>query len=264
MEPAPVGARLVSLFRPSRSAALFVLAIVGAALLATGATARRGADRLTIFAASSLTEAFTAFDPAQRYSFGSSGTLETQITQGAPADVFASASPVNTQRLFSAGLVERPVAFTANRLALIVPRANPAGIGSVADLRHKRVKLVIAAQAVPVGAYTRQVLRRLGLLSVLSNVVSREADAKAVTGKVALGQADAGFVYVTDARAVADRVTVIPIPARAQPHVVYEVAVVAASSRRTAARGWIKGLVGRRGQSALRAAGFLRIRRDPS
>ena len=176
--------------------------------------------------------------------------LETQIRNGAPADIFASASPVNTQRLFAAGLVDKPVTFTANRLALIVPKSNPAGIKSVYDLKTKNVKLVIANAAVPVGSYTRTVLKKMALSSVLSKVVSQESDVKAVTGKVALGQADAGFVYVTDARAVSDQVTVIRIPAWAQPRVRYEIAVVARSGNKVAARAWIKRILSVKGQAA--------------
>jgi molybdate transport system substrate-binding protein len=242
--------------------AVAVLALPGA--LAAPAGSRSHADPLTIYAASSLTEVMKAYDGTQRYSFAGSNTLETQIRQGAPADVFASASPLNTQRLFAAGLVEQPVTFTANRLALIVPRANPAGIESVYDLRDKPVKLVVAGAAVPVGGYTITILRKMGLSSVLSKVVSQESDVKAVTGKVALGQADAGFVYVTDARAVADAVTVIRIPAWAQPRVRYEVAVVSRSGSKTAAQAWIRGLLSARGQAALRAAGFLAIPRAGS
>lgn len=232
---------------------------VAAALLALlfAAPAQTESTRLTIYAASSLTDAFGRFDRAQRYSFGSSGTLETQLRNGAPADLFASAAPLNAQRLFREGLVEKPVTFTSNRLALIVPRSNPAGIGTVYDLRRKPVKLVVAGAAVPVGAYTRTVLRRLGLASVLGKVVSQEPDARAVAGKVALGQADAGFVYVTDARAVADRVRVVAIPASAQPRVRYQIAVVSTSSRRAAARAWIRRLVSPRGQGVLKEFGFL-------
>jgi molybdate transport system substrate-binding protein len=237
-------------------------AAVLALLLATvfAATAQPQSTRLTIYAASSLTDAFRAVDSKPRFSFGSSGTLETQIRNGAPADLFASASRVNTQRLFREGLVERPVAFTANRLALIVPKANPAGIRSVSDLRRKPVKLVIAGEAVPVGAYTRTVLRRMGLLSVLSKVVSEEPDVRAVTGKVALGQAEAGFVYVTDALSVRDRVTVIQIPASAQPRVRYEIAVVSESKRKAAARAWIKLILSTGGQATLRKFGFQPLR----
>jgi molybdate transport system substrate-binding protein len=245
----------------TRLASLVVVALVALSALAGGATARPQvqAQPLTIYAAASLTEVFRALDPGQRYNFAGSNTLETQIRNGAPADIFASAAPLNTQRLFRANLVEKPVTFTANRLALIVPKSNPAGIRSVYDLRRKPVKLVIANAAVPVGGYTRTVLRKMGLVSVLGKVVSQESDVKAVTGKVALGQADAGFVYVTDARPVADDVTVIRIPAWAQPRVRYEIAVVAKSTNKTAAQEWIRTLLSTRGQTALRNAGFLPV-----
>jgi molybdenum ABC transporter molybdate-binding protein len=143
------------------------------------------------------------------------------------------------------------------RLVLIVPRSNPAGLGSVQDLRDKSVKLVIAGPTVPVGAYTRAALRRLGLSFVLAKVVSQETDVRAVTTKVALGQADAGFVYATDAHAVGKRVRVIPVPARAQPRIRYEIAVVTGSTHRAAAQAWIKALLSARGQAALKEYGFL-------
>jgi molybdate transport system substrate-binding protein len=230
-----------------------------AVLLAVGASAnaRSVANPLNIYAAASLTEAFRALDPAQNYNFAGSNALEAQIRQGAPADIFASASPVNTQNLYRAGLVDEPVTFTSNRLALIVPKSNPAGINSIYDLQTKPVKLVVAAPAVPVGGYTRTVLRKMGLTSVLSKVVSEESDVKAVTGKVALGQADAGFVYVTDARPVSDQVTVVRIPAWAQPRVRYEIATVSKSPNKTAAQAWIRMLVGPKGQTGLKRAGFL-------
>jgi molybdate transport system substrate-binding protein len=236
-----------------------VLAALGAVLAILTGSAHAQSQPLTIYAAASLTDVFRAFDPDQRYSFSGSNALETQIRNGAPADIFASAAPLNTQRLFRQNLVGKPVTFTSNRLALIVPKSNPAGIRSVYDLRRKPVKLVIAGAAVPVGGYTRTVLRKMGLSSVLSKVVSQETDVRAVTGKVALGQADAGFVYVTDARAVADRVTVIRIPAWAQPRVRYEIAVVSSSSKKAAAQAWIKTLLSARGQAALKEYGFLPV-----
>jgi len=232
-------------------------ALAVSATLASGATARTHADPLTIYAAASLTEVFKALDGAQRYSFAGSNALETQIRNGAPADVFASAAPLNAERLFKAGIVDKPVTFTANRLALIVPKSNPAGITSIYDLRSKPVKLVVAAPAVPVGGYTVTVLRKMGLSSVLSKVVSRESDVKAVTGKVALGQADAGFVYVTDARPVSDQVSVIRIPAWAQPRVRYEIAVVSKSPNKAAAQAWVRMVLSAKGQTALKNAGFL-------
>lgn len=242
-----------------------VAALLAAAMALAGTAAGRAkAAPLTIYAAASLTDVLKAWDAGQRYSFAGSNALETQIRNGAPADLFASASPVNTQRLFAAGIVERPVTFTANRLALIVPRSNPAGIASVYDLRDKPAKLVVAAPSVPVGAYTITVLRKMGLSAVLSKVVSQESDVKAVTGKVALGQADAGFVYATDARAVSDQVTVVRIPAWAQPRVRYEIAVVSRSTNKATAQAWVKGLLSARGQAALRAAGFLPIPKGAS
>jgi molybdate transport system substrate-binding protein len=233
---------------------LAVAALAG--LLAAPAAAGESAPKLTVFAAASLTEAFQAFDPAEAYSFAGSNTLAAQIKQGARADVFASASAQYTQDLFRAGLVERPVTFATNRLVLIVPKSNPAGLTSVYDLARKNVKLVVAAPAVPVGSYTRTVLRKLGLSSVLTKVVSQETDVKGVVGKVALGQADAGFVYVTDVKPVSGQVTAIRIPTWAQPRVRYEIAVVSSSSQKAAARAWIARVRGKAGQAALARAGF--------
>jgi molybdate transport system substrate-binding protein len=244
-----------------RRLTLFVLALVVLAGSALAATARSQSTPLTIYAAASLTDAFRSLDPAERYSFAGSNALETQIRNGAPADLFASAAPLNTERLFKQGLVQKPVTFTSNRLVLIVPKSNPAGIASVYDLKRKSVKLVVAGAAVPVGGYTRTVLRKMGLSSVLSKVVSQETDVRAVTSKVALGQADAGFVYVTDARAVADRVNVIRIPAWAQPRVRYEIAVVSSSPNKPAAQAWIRMILSARGQAALKEYGFLPLPR---
>lgn len=248
-----------------RRHASFIAIVTIASALVSGASAQTlRADPLTIYAAASLTEVFRGFDPAQRFSFAASNTLETQIRNGAPVDIFASAAALNTKRLFRVGLVEKPVAFTSNQLVLIVPKSNPAGIRSVYDLKRKPVKLVIAGPGVPVGGYTRTVLRKLGLTSVLSKVVSQESDVKAVTGKVALGQADAGFVYATDARPVSDRVSVIRIPAKGQPHVWYEIAVVSESSNKAAARTWIRKILSAKGQAALKNYGFLPLPKAPS
>ena len=236
-----------------------LVALLSLLLLVVGgsATAKpKAAAPISIFAAASLTEVFREFDQGQRYSFGGSNQLATQIRLGAPADVFASASPEFTQRLFRERLVERPVTFASNKVVLIVPKGNPAGIESVYDLRRKDVKLVIGTPAVPVGSYTRTILRRLGLSSVLSKVVSQEPDVKGVVGKVALGGADAGFVYATDVKPVADRLRAIRIPAWAQPRVRYEIAVVSGSNRKAAARAWIRKIRSPAGLKALAQAGF--------
>jgi molybdate transport system substrate-binding protein len=237
------------------AAALVVLG----GLLLPGSTAegRPDATRLTVYAAASLTEVFRKIAPRANYSFGGSNQLAFQIRQGAPADVFASASPQYTQELFRERVVERPVTFASNRLVLAVPRSNPAGLRTVFDLRRKDVRLVVGTPQVPVGSYTRQVLRKLGMTGVLSKVVSQEPDVKSIVGKVALGEADAGFVYATDVTPVKARVRAIRIPPWAQPKVRYEIAVVRRSANLKAARAWVR-MVDRnaRARRLLKRAGF--------
>lgn len=230
-----------------------------AALVAGGASARPGAQRAnpTVFAAASLTDAFPKIMRSAKYSFGGSNALAAQIRLGAPADVFASANMTLPTALYKDKLCSKPVVFTRNRLVLIVPRPNPAHIRSVYDLRKAGVKLVIAAQGVPVGSYTLQVLKRMNLTSVLSHVVSRENDVREVLAKVALNEADAGFVYSTDARTVPRKVLALKIPAWAQPKVQYGICVVSASSNKPAARAFVKRVLGKTGQKILIRYGFL-------
>jgi molybdate transport system substrate-binding protein len=216
------------------------------------------AAALTVFAAASLTNVMPQIDAHPRYSFGGSNTLASQIRQGAPADVFASADTSIPQQLYAEGVVEKPVVFTRNALVMIVPRGNPARLHSVYDLRRDGIKLVVAAPGVPVGDYTRRVLHNLGLDSALSNVVSNENDVRDVLAKVALGEADAGFVYTTDARTVRGKVATIGIRWSAQPIVRYAVAVVRSSSRKSAARAFVAKLLRPVAQARLQAAGFLR------
>lgn len=242
-----------------------VAALLASLLVAGGATA--GASKhasaqvsgITVYAASSLTNVFPQIDSGPKYSFGASSTLAAQITQGAPADVFASANTTIPDQLYAKGLVQKPVIFTRNRLVLVVPTSNPADIHSVYDLKKPGIKLVIAASAVPVGSYTLQVLKQMALTSVLSNVVSRESDVRSVLTKVALGEADAGFVYSTDAKTVSGKVIVIKIPAWAQPKVTYELAVVSSSSKKAAAQRFINEVLSKAGQKKMLAAGFLPI-----
>jgi molybdate transport system substrate-binding protein len=234
------------------------VALAAAALtlvLAPAGGAERHA-RLTVLAASSLTEVFPRIDGGQSYSFGGSNQLAFQIRQGAPADVFASASPSYAQELFREGLVERPRTFASNALVLAVPRSNPAGVHAIWDLRDKKVRLVIGSPAVPIGDYTRRVLRRLGLTSVLDKAVSQEPDVKSIVGKLALGEADAGFVYRTDVRAASGRLRAVAIPDWAQPAVRYEAAVVRSSRSRAAARRFVTLLSTPRARRLLTQAGF--------
>jgi molybdate transport system substrate-binding protein len=232
-----------------------LLAVVLLATLAVPASA--GTPTLTVYAASSLTQVFPLIDARARYSFAGSDQLALQIQQGAPADVFASASPKYTQELYRRGLLDRPRTFAKNRLTLIVPTSNPAGVRSVFDLKRQGIRVVLAAASVPIGKYARQVLARLGLDAVLRNVVSEEQDVKGVVGKVTLGEADAGLVYVTDVKPVAGKVKAIPLPARGQPTVRYEIAVAAAGRHKAAARAFVARVLGRAGRGQLAAAGFL-------
>jgi molybdate transport system substrate-binding protein len=231
----------------------FVLALA----IAATAAAHTDATQPTVFAAASLTDAFPKIAPNARYSFAGSNALAAQIRQGAPADVFASANTALPLALHADGLCSKPVVFTRNTLVLIVPRSNPAGIHGVYDLRRKGIKLVIADKGVPVGSYTLQVLKNMGLSGVLKNVVSRETDVREVLAKVALGEADAGFVYSTDARTVPKKVLVRKIPAWAQPKVQYGICIVSRSSTKPAAQAFVKRVMGPAGQKILLSYGFL-------
>ncbi|HTI34298.1 MAG TPA: molybdate ABC transporter substrate-binding protein [Miltoncostaea sp.] len=239
---------------PGRVAAVLLasLALLAGALAGTA----RAADPPTVYAAASLTDVFPKISPSARFSFAGSNTLALQIRQGAPADVFASAAPNYTQELYRDGLVEKPRFLAYNRLVVIVPKDNPAGITSVYDLVNPGIKLVIANRAVPVGSYTRTVFRNLGITSALSNVVSQESDVRDVLGKIALGQGDAGVVYVTDARAAASRLKMVQIPVFAQPKVRYEIAVVKGARNATAARAFVARATGPVGRKLLAEAGF--------
>jgi molybdate transport system substrate-binding protein len=242
-----------------RTGAAFLLALALLTALTTSATARtkRNGAQMNVFAAASLTEAFSKFDGDQKYNFSGSDALAAQIRLGAPADIFAAASPDAPQALYKAGLVEKPVTFATNKLVLAVPTSNPAGITSVYDLERPGVKLLIGTSTVPIGVYTRQVLGNLGLTSsVMPNVVSQEKDAKSISSKIALGTADAGFMYVTDARAVADKVTVIGLPVWAQPPVRYQIAIVKNTQSHADAAAFIKRLTSKAGRKLLVANGF--------
>jgi molybdate transport system substrate-binding protein len=237
------------------SALALVVALAAGA--ARGAPDASGADRPIVLAAASLTEVLPKIVPDGRYSFGSSNALAEQIRRGAPFDVYLSASPIYSQALHREGLLRKPVAFARNSLVVIVPRSNPAKIRGIADLaKRPKLQLVVAGPKVPVGLYTREVLKRLGLLRVLKKTVSVEPDVKGVVGKVALGQADAGFVYRTDVKPVSSRVRAIAIPARAQPTVSYELAISSRPEDVEAAQDFVIAVLGPDGRRALRAALF--------
>jgi molybdate transport system substrate-binding protein len=211
---------------------------------------------LAIFAAASLTGVFPQIDRTPKYQFAGSDQLAFQITQGAPADVYAAASPKYPEQLYQQGLCSKPAVFATNTVVLIVPRANPAGIHSVYDLRRSGIKLVIGAKGVPIGDYTVKLLANLGLSDVLKNVVSREDEVKLVVAKVAYGEADAGFVYRTDVRPVGAKVFRIALPAAGQPTVQYEMCIPTTTKHRTLATAFMREVLSKRGRTTLRNAGF--------
>jgi molybdate transport system substrate-binding protein len=233
-----------------------VLVAVLAVVAVGAAGAQRDTTRATVFAAASLTNAFPKIGPNARYSFAGSNALAAQIRQGAPADVFASANVKLPFGLYGDGHCSRPVVFTRNALVVIVPRANRKRIKSISDLKRKGVKVVIAAKGVPVGDYTLQVLQKLKLNAVLNNVVSRETDVREVLAKVALDEADAGFVYSTDARTVPKKVRAISIPPRGRPNIEYGICVVLAGDK-AAGHMFVKRVLSSTGQKILLRYGFL-------
>ncbi len=234
------------------------LLVVAAVALAGAQASAAPLAHITVYAAASLTDVFPRIDKAPRYSFAGSNTLSAQIQQGAPADVFASANMTLPSQLYAKGLCSKPVVFTRNKLVVVVPSSNPAKVRSVYDLTHSGTKLVVAGSGVPVGSYTLQILKNMNLgAAVLKNVVSQETDVREVLAKVALGEADAGFVYATDAKTVSGRVKLVKVPAWAQPKVQYGICIVSSSANRAAAQAFVNKTVSKAGQARLIAAGFL-------
>ena len=234
------------------------LVVTAVALAAASTVSAAAPPQITVFAAASLTDAFPKIDKHARYSFAGSNALEAQIEAGAPADVFASANTTLPQTLFAKHLCTKPVVFTKNKLVVVVPRKNRAHIKRFSDLTKPGVKIVIAAKGVPVGNYTLQVLAALHLTDqIMANVVSQETDVREVLAKVVLREADAGFVYRTDAKSVSTDVKVITIPKDAQPTVEYGICVVPQGGHATAARAFVRKVLSKKGQAKLRAFGFL-------
>lgn len=250
-------------------ACLATLAAVTATACQTGVEATTEADprEITVAAAASLTESFTAIGAAfaaehpgvaVRFNFGPSSGLATQIQAGAPVDVFAAADA----RWMDAVAVDPGIAergdFAVNGLVILVPAANPAAVRSATDLARPGVRLVLAAEGVPAGDYARQALAAAGIADrALANVVSNEEDVKGVVQRVALGEADAGIVYRTDRTpAVAPSVRAVELPPEANVRAAYPIAVVDGAPQPDVARQFVAFVRGAAGQAILRAAGF--------
>jgi molybdate transport system substrate-binding protein len=232
-------------------------------------------DQLVVFAAASLREGFTALGdafkgshPGVEVTFNFAGTqeLRTQLEHGAAVDVFASADQQHVQALLAAGRVTAPAIFARNELVLVVSKEASGSLRSLADL-PAATRVVIGASEVPVGRYTLQLLDRAqGTLGadfrarVEAKVVSRELNVRQVLTRVALGEAEAGVVYRTDARAAKDQVTVVPIAPELNVLAEYPIAVVAGAAHPGLARAWVDLVLSREGQASLGAAGFLPAR----
>jgi molybdate transport system substrate-binding protein len=251
----------------------WLLAALSLAVAACGGSTDEGGDgarELVVSAAASLTDAFTdlgaAYEDANpgltvTFNFGPSDGLATQINEGAPVDVFASASATWMDAVQNEGPgVSGRTDFARNELTIVVPADNPAGIESLDDLAEGGVQLVIAAEGVPAGDYAREIFANAGIAdAAMANVVSNAEDVRAVVTAVASGEADAGVVYVTDVTEdVADEVSSVAIPDDVNVIATYPIAVVASSEEADLAQGFVDLVLGD-GQQTLAEYGFLPV-----
>jgi molybdate transport system substrate-binding protein len=196
-------------------------------------------------------------DSNAKFTFNGSGTLATDIEQGAPADVYAAASPKDPAMLLAKGLIDKPSVFATNTLVLIVPKTNPAHIKSVSDITKPGVKIVICNATVPCGDYARTAFMNLGITTpAMKNVVSQATDVTQVVAEIAAGQADVGFVYITDADSAKGKVSVVRLPAKAKPGTEDVIAVVKKAPDPAAAKAFVARVLSAKGQATLKTAGF--------
>jgi molybdate transport system substrate-binding protein len=247
--------------------------LLSLALFLSACGASNTPHTLTVYAAASLTDAFTEIGKAFEaenvgvtvvFNFAGSQNLRTQIEQGAPADVFASANTKEMDTLVAQNIIngDAPQIFLVNRLVVILPKDNPAGIRSLEDLSKPDLKLVFAAEEVPAGRYARQVLENLNALfgadfkdKVMANVVSNEDNIRQAMTKVQLGEADAGIVYVSDAVAAPERLR-IEIPTEVDVLAEYPIAPLAESITTELANRFIAHVLSPAGQATLAKWGF--------
>jgi molybdate transport system substrate-binding protein len=245
-----------------------VLAFAAGALVSgaqpAAAVPQKPSGEITVFAASSLTESFGAIakqfekrypDVAVKFDFDSSSNLAAQISQGAPADVFASADEANLQKTIDSGdVAPPPIVFAKNRLEIAVEQGNPKKVRSLADLGKSGLVVVLCADAVPCGKYAAEAFTKA---RIRVSPASKEENAKATVSKVSLGEADAGVVYVTDVKAAKGGVTAVKIPDRLNVTATYPAAVAKDSHNAETAKAWVQFLQSKTAQKALRSFGFL-------
>lgn len=247
------------------------VAVLGACSTTSGA---QGTSELTIFGAASLKAALEAVTSAYEttnpgttitVSTDSSAALETQIEQGAPADVFLSADLTNPQKLVDGGFASgEPVNVAGNELTIVVPADNPAGIATPADLANDGLRIIAAGDEVPITRYAMQLVANIAAepgapadfaAAYAANVASKEDSVSGVLSKIELGEGDAGIVYVTDATAT-DGVKSIAVPDALNVPATYAGVVVRASSNQEAAGAFLRWLAGPDGQAILSEFGF--------
>ncbi|MFI6485544.1 molybdate ABC transporter substrate-binding protein [Nonomuraea sp. NPDC050663] len=226
------------------------------------AAAGGGAKELTVFAAASLTGTFTelgkTFEAAHpgvtvRFNFGSSATLAQQIVQGAPADVFAAASPATMKTVTDATLAASPATFVRNKLQIAVPAANPAKVDELKDLADPAIKVALCAEQVPCGAAAVKALDAAGLKVT---PVTLEQDVKATLTKVELGEVDAALVYKTDVIASAGKVTGIEFPEADKAINDYPIATLSKAPTADLAKQFVDLVLSQQGKDVLTKAGF--------
>ena len=242
------------------AAAALVLAACGGDDDSGGSSGAQSPGEIKVFAAASLTAAFNELGPKYTaaegtkvtFNFAGSQALATQIQQGAPADVFASADINNMDKVKD--LVGTPQNFASNLLQIVVEKGNPKGVEGLDDLANPDLKVVLAAPDVPAGKYAQQALEKA---NVTVKPVSQEDNVKAVVNKVALGEADAGIVYVTDVTAGGDKVEGVDIPEELNVVATYPIATVKASKAQDKAQAFMDLVRSDQGQQVLKKYGFL-------
>jgi len=249
------------------AAGLVAVAVAGCSSSSTTSTPSTGSSApatgtITVFAASSLTEAFTKiaqqFEAAHKgdtvkFSFGPSSGLEAQITSGAPADVFASASTKTMQDVVSAGDASNPQNFAKNIMEVAVPPNNPAKVTSVNDLAKKSVKVALCQPQVPCGEVAAEVFKNAG---ITVKPVTQQPDVKSVLTQVETNNVDAGMVYVTDVLAAGTKVKGVTIPASDNASTLYPIATITNSKQKSIAQAFVDYVLSPAGQQVLTAAGF--------
>ena len=261
-----------------KSTLLIILGMIGL-LVSVMPTQAQDQHTLIVFSASSLTDAFEAIADdfeAQNptieilFNFAGSSTLQAQLNQGAPADIFASANQLQMDTAIDNGLIaDEYTTFAGNRLVLIVPADNPANINSLDDLANPNINLIVVSQDVPIRIYTDELLERLANEeaygndfrdSTIANIVSEEPNVRQVSAKVALGEADAGIVYYSDVTPdIAEDVIMIPIPDNLNSFATYPIAITDTSRQSEHAQLFIDFVLSDSGQDILAEWGFLPI-----